>query len=291
MTRRVRGALAVAATLTGLALAAAVLHARETRYATTPDTERLLYLRSGTAADRLMLSFDALAADFYWIRTIQHYGRDRKSRRAAGRFELLQPLLDLTTTLDPKFLIAYRFGAVFLAMPPPDGPGLSDQAIGLLEKGMASNPDRWHLPHDIGFIHYWHTGDYTAAASWFERAAALPNAPAWLGPLAATTRLQGGSREGARRIFTELLASEEQYIRQAAERGLMQLQALGAIDELNALIEKFHAIRGRYPSSWAELLGATPYDAARLPFIYDPVAHRATLSPDSPLAPLPHTIK
>jgi hypothetical protein len=42
-------------------------------------------------------------SDVYWIRTIQHYGRDFKNRKRANRFELLYPLLDLTTTLDPRF--------------------------------------------------------------------------------------------------------------------------------------------------------------------------------------------
>ena len=34
-----------------------------------------------------------------------------KSSADDGRFDLLQPLLDLTTTLDPQFNVAYRFGA------------------------------------------------------------------------------------------------------------------------------------------------------------------------------------
>ena len=52
-------------------------------------------------------------------------GRRRRSRRrrwppiAADDYPLLYPLLDLTTTLDPRFNIAYRFGAVFLAEPYP----------------------------------------------------------------------------------------------------------------------------------------------------------------------------
>ena len=74
------------------------------------------------------------------MRTIQHYGRDRRSARTASRFELLYPLLDLTTSLDPQFNIAYRFGAVFLAEPPPSGPGRVDQAVALLEKGLRQNP-------------------------------------------------------------------------------------------------------------------------------------------------------
>ena len=42
------------------------------------QVERLLYVRSGEAAKRIALAFDALAADVYWIRAIQHYGGDRR---------------------------------------------------------------------------------------------------------------------------------------------------------------------------------------------------------------------
>jgi len=64
--RRVGSLLAgVAASLAGVAAAAAVLHAREVRSPVPPDTDRLLYLRSGKTADRVFLSFDALAADVY----------------------------------------------------------------------------------------------------------------------------------------------------------------------------------------------------------------------------------
>ena len=61
-------------------------------------------------------TLDALAADIYWLRVVQHFGGDRLNHRAARPFELLQPLLDLTTTLDPQFTAAYRFGAIFLAV-------------------------------------------------------------------------------------------------------------------------------------------------------------------------------
>ena len=55
-------------------------------YPLPPPAERLLYLRSGKAANRVLLSFDALAADIYWIRTIQHYGAtaSRRDRRLAS---------------------------------------------------------------------------------------------------------------------------------------------------------------------------------------------------------------
>ena len=120
MTERATVGFALTGVAVGIALAAGVLEEGERRYPLPEPTERVLYLRSGGVADRVMLSFDSLAADLYWIRAIQHYGQDRQSHRASGRFELLYPLLDLTTTLDPYFTVAYRFGAILLALPPPD---------------------------------------------------------------------------------------------------------------------------------------------------------------------------
>ena len=67
-------------------------------------------------------SFESLAADVYWIRAIQHYGGERLAQ-GPRNYDLLYPLLDLTTSLDPYFSIAYRFGAIFLSEQYPGGPG------------------------------------------------------------------------------------------------------------------------------------------------------------------------
>lgn len=290
MSRAGASLLALAGVATGLALAAGVLHARDTTYQVSPSTERLLYLRSGRAADRLMLSFDAVAADVYWIRAIQHYGRDAKSTRTADRFTLLQPLLDLTTTLDPYFNIAYRFGAVFLAFDPPDGPGRPDQAIALLEKGLKHNPDRWQYAMDVGYIHYWYTRDVMQASRWFGRAAAMPHAPEWLRPLPAMMLVQGGDRMAARWMLKELANSEEAYLRRAAERSIAYINALDGMDTLEGLIEEYHTSHHVYPTGWSDLVRArmltgVPLDHGKtgVPFVYDSVSHRVTLSPDSSL--------
>jgi len=289
-----RGATVVGtcALLGGLVAAAGVLHAGDVRYPTTPETERLLYVRSPGAARRLALSFKGLAADVYWIRTIQHFGRDLRSDRVSGRFELLQPLLDLTTGLDPHFNIAYRFGAVFLALPPPSGPGRVDQAVALLEKGLQSSPDRWQYAYDIGFVYYLYARDYGTAGTWFTRAAAMPGAPAWIQPLAAQTVARGGDRAYARRLLAELLTSDQEYLRQDATRGMAQIDALDAIDELQRLIDDYHRAEHAYPSSWSDLirtgrLPGIPADGARVPFVYEAAAHLVLIDSKSPLAPLP----
>jgi hypothetical protein len=290
MTARLRTIVVLGVVAIGLALSAFTLHARDEKYTLPGTAEHLMYLRSGTAASRVMLSFKAIAADVYWIRAIQHYGRERKT---GGHFDLLQPLLDLTTTLDPRFNIAYRFGAIFLSMEAPNGPGRADQAIALLKKGLDANPSRWQYAHDIGFIYYWYTSDKVSAAQWFEQAARMPGAPSWIRPLAATTLVEGGDRAGARAMLNELRNSEEKYVRDAAERSLSQLKALDDLDALNALIAQFaDRNAGAYPASMIDLMHASgypriPIDPARVPYAYDPVSHAASLSPQSPLNPMP----
>ena len=236
--------------VTAFLLAVGVLRARELAGEGGRETDRTLYVRSGSLAARLYLSFDALASDLYWIRTIQHYGRERQSSRSGGRFQLLEPLVDLTTTLDPRFNIAYRFGAILIALDPPNGPGRPDRAIVILEKGLRANPDRWQYAHDIGYVHYWHTGRFDEAARWFTRAAAMPGAPRWLGPLAAVTLARGGDRQGARRLLTELATTSDGYIKRSAERGLAQLKALDDLDALQALVRSTAPARAPTRQRW-----------------------------------------
>ena len=83
------------------------------------DPNRVLYVRSGAAMDRMVMEFDALASDVYWIRALQVYGGERLIKDRPRNYDLLYPLLDLATTLDPYFTIAYRFGAIFLSEPFP----------------------------------------------------------------------------------------------------------------------------------------------------------------------------
>lgn len=294
MTRRLT-AVTIVGSLAGIGLAAGVLHARQTDYPLQPQTERFLYLQSGKAARRVFLTFDALAADVYWMRAIQHYGRDRKRPDDGHRFELLQPLLDVTTTLDPQFNIAYRFGAIFLALESPNGPHRPDQAIALLEKGLRQNPGRWQYAFDIAFVHYWNTNEFGQAADWFDRAAAMPGAPEWLKPMAAMARLQGGDRQHASQLLNELLKSEESWIRQAARRGLDQIEAMKMIDALQAAVEDYHAKRGEYPETLPDLIRVgyppAPPDPTGVPFEYDAKHHLVIVSQKSTLNPLPTTIK
>jgi hypothetical protein len=277
-----------------LTLSIAVQVVRDRRF-TMPgdDLTSVLYVQSPEAMRRLALSFTALAADLDWIRAVQHYGGDHRTD-VIKKYELLYPLLDRTTTLDPRFNIAYRFGAIFLAEPYPLGAGRPDLAIALLEKGIAAT-GRWEYYEDIGFVYYWQLHDYKAAADAFTRGAEAPGGPWWLKTMAAVTLARGGDRATSRRLWLQLLQSaDNDWLRSQAELRLTQLDAMDQIDQLEAIVNRYRAMTGRLPDSWlalerARLLRSNgpPADPTGAPYQLDAETGRVSLSPASKLRPLP----
>jgi hypothetical protein len=292
--RAVAGLLAAAAVLWGAALT--LQAARDQRYSRPEADADLLYFHAGPAVRRLALGFDGLLADIYWIRAIQHYGDTKLSKKPDKQYRLLYPFLDLTTTLDPRFTVAYRFGALFLAEPYPDGPGRADLAIRLLERGLSADPTRWQYAQDAGFVYYWWVQDYKAAASWFDRAARMTGAPWWLRSMAATTLAQGGDRRSSRQLWQQLYdTSEHEWVRNNAQLKLAQLDALDQMDALAGLIRRYTAQTGRFPESWAAIgalgwLRGVPADPSGTAYVLDRTQPGGVaVASSSPLFPIPPT--
>jgi hypothetical protein len=294
------GAGAVFAAGAAICFAGAVaLHAMEDRWAPKPDVDRpeLLYVRSPAVARRAAFRYQGVAADVYWIRTLQHFGQEHLAPPPHVRsYGLLYPLLDLTTTLDPYFSIAYRFGAIFLGEPYPGGPGRPDLAVTLLQKGLRAQPAKWQYMQDLGFVYYWHLRDYRSAATWFRRAAEVPGAPNWLKPLEAVTLAEGGHRSASRMLWQQLAQSEEEWLRDAAKLRLAQLDAMDAIDALHGPVERFRQQHPGESVTWQKLAGArllpgVPLDSSGTPFLLDPATGYITVARESKLFPLPGQIQ
>ena len=254
------------------------------------STPNFVYVRSPEAMKRLALSYQSLLADIYWIRAVQHYGGTRLANDPAAKYDLLYPLLDLTTSLDPHFNVAYLFGALFLAGPPPGGPGRPDLAIALLEKGLAAQPDKWEFAESIGFVHYWWRQDFPEAAAWFRRAAQMPGGPFWLTSMAAVTLAEGGRRDSSRVLWQEIAKSEFEGLRSEAQRRLAQLDAMDQIDQLQAAVDAYERQAGRPASDWDDLrragyLRGLPADPTGAPYRIQ--SGRVSLDEQSRLHPLP----
>jgi hypothetical protein len=252
------------------------------------------WIQSPGLMRRLAVGFNAIWADVYWIRAVQYYGSTSLSTDERKNYDQLYPLLDITTSLDPHFNIAYRFGSILLSEGYPNGPGNTDQALTLLQKGIHEMPNKWQYYHDAGFVEYWWRRDSQAAAGWFIKASKLPGAPNWLQPLAASVLAEHGERDASRALWTQLKDhAEHEWLRQAANRGLMQLDAEAHIELLEPLIHKFFDMNGRFPKGWQELTGGPVKMLRNLPrdpagFIYDldPVTGSITVARKSPLFPL-----
>ncbi len=297
---------AVVAVLVLGAMSVGLQMLRDKRYPLTANDEETLYLTQ-RATGRLIFTHRSLVSDLYWIRAIQYFGEhSHRAERLESTFlrpplalaaeppvsfDLLYPLLDITTTLDPHFNIAYRFGAIFLSEGYPHGAGRPDQAVALLEKGVNTSPDKWQYWEDIGFVHYWNEHDYPKAAAAFARGADIPGAPWWLRSLAATTLAKGGDRAASRLLWQQMgETANNEYARNAARLKLQQLDAVEIIERLQAAIDGFAARRGAPVTSWNDLIAGrvipgVPLDPAGVP--YELQSSRVAISPRSPLFPLP----
>ena len=271
--------------------AVAIQVAADARIAVPPAERSVVWVQSTGVMKRLALGFDALLADVYWIRAVQYYGSTKLSTDAGKTYDLLYPLLDMTTSLDPDFRIAYRFGAILLSEPYPNGPGRPDQALALLQKGIEQSPERWEYYHDAGFVYFWWYRDEPQAAEWFLRASKIEGSPEWLPQVAASMLVHGNEPESARALWQRLAESEQEWMRESAKRGLLRLDAEQAIEQLLAVVNRFYDDAGRFPASWQELvrtrrLPGVPVDPSGTPYVLDPVSGQVTVARNSYLFPL-----
>jgi len=279
--------IALVVLLLGGALLVGVQDRVDRTLAAHREEVQLLYLSSPQWVKRLSFGYDGLLACLYWTRAVQHYGR----RHMAGgdrTYPLLQPLLEITTTLDPELLIAYRFGGIFLSEPPPHGAARPQQAIALLEKGIQHNPDYYWFWYDMGHLYYRSLKDYRRAAEAFAEGAKNPQAGPFMKVMAARIAAEGGDPRWARFLWAELYKStDDQYIRRNALNHLQGLQADEDIKYLEALVARYGTQTGRPAGSFedlvaAGLLRALPLDPAGYPYRLG-ADGRVRLDPDSPI--------
>jgi len=212
--------------------------------------EEVLFLPSGNALKRLSLGYSGLLADIYWTRAVQYYGAQSNQRSA--RYDLLAPLLDITTDLDPKLLVAYEAGSVLLAQK-PGGAGQPDKAVALVEKGIRENPDYWRLYFTLGFIHYLDRKDYKAASEAFEKGSKVPGALPWMKVMAARMAERGNEIPVALELWNTIYQTNP-TLRDTAVKHIVSLQAAADIKELTRRIAVYQQKSGSPPDTWADLI-------------------------------------
>ncbi len=203
------------------------------------------------------LGLEGLLADWYWMKSLQYLGdkfvKSNEKNIDIGDLRplnprLLYPLLDAATTLDPKFMAAYSYGAVVL--PAIDG----EQAIKIAEKGIKENPNEWRFYHQLGYI-YWRMKNYEKASELYEQGSNIPNSPPFMKSMVANLKNQGGSRETAREIYKQLFnETDDKQVKENAQIKLLELDSLDEREMIRPILKEFKEKNGRCVNNFRELL-------------------------------------
>ncbi len=193
-------------------LLAAALPARSPRGA--PDAAPVL--PAPDILRPLLLGFHPIVADLYWLRTVQYFGARLESETASPH---LYALVDFVTGLDPHFVDAFQLGALFLIIR-----GQYPEAIAIYEKGIALNPSRWELPHDLGRLYFLELKDDAQALRWWLVADALPGRPHYLPRFIARLHARTGRLETALQLWQAVAeTSENAWVRRRAAEEIRQI--------------------------------------------------------------------
>jgi tetratricopeptide (TPR) repeat protein len=234
----------------------------------------------------MSMEYAPLLADIYWTRAVQYYGQ--KHAEHQRNLDSLWPLLNITTTLDPHLLPAYRFGAMFLSEKAPDGAGRPDLAVQLIERGIHENPEYWRFYEDLGFIYYIDVKDYAKASQSFAEGSKNPRAAIWMKIMAAKIAAEGESLETSAFLWTDIYQnSNDAQMKKNALDHLQLLRARKDCQQIDVLGDEFAKRVGRRPISMRELLESgllrrAPVDPLGFPYDIGDDG-RAQLNIDSPL--------
>ncbi|HSS98534.1 MAG TPA: hypothetical protein VLK33_15970 [Terriglobales bacterium] len=247
--------------------------------------QETLYIASPKVLKRLSLGYDGLLADIYWTRAVQYFGSHHANQ--SSEYDLLAPLLNITTTLDPQLMPAYEFGSNFLSPEPPQGAGKPKEAVELVEYGIRHNADNWRLYFNLGFIYYTELHDPAKAAEVFQRGSQLPNAHPWLKILAAKMAGDAGDTKTARMMWSATYdTTTDKMVRANAAAHLKALQVDDDVNALENIVARYQLTAGHPPASFAELirsgfLPGVPVDPLGNPYLLTPDGRIEVSDPDS----------
>lgn len=240
----------IAAALAGLVALTHAVHVGLDS-APLPQPTRLEETLPSPGATRfLALGQHALVADYYYLRSLDHFG-DVQFHRA--HYPNLEPFLSRVLELDPYHRMAYVFAGTALTL---DGMEIR-ASNALLEKGLIHRPDLWQVPFYLGFNHFYFLQNYPEAARMLARAAKLEGAPEVAGPLATRLSAEAGEPElGIRMIDSMLEGVSDEHLKQTylERRALLVLEV--ELAWLRRALERFAAETGKPAKSLDELVRA-----------------------------------
>ena len=283
---RISRVIPVLLLLAGFAGVWKLQHALDAQREALGSSQDEVMLRSPKLIKNLSLEYAPLVGALYWTDVVQYYGN--KHRFQDQNLSELWPLLDITTTLDPHLVVAYRVGSVFLSDAPPRGAGEPDLAVELLERGIRENPGYWRFYQDLGNVYYFDKKDFVKAAAAYEEGSKYPGTPIWMKAMAAKIATEGESLETSLFLWEEVYKStNDPHLRESAVKHIRIARTELDLGELDRMSDAYEKKTGHRPESLAELIQAgmlpgAPNDPEGFPYQLGPEG-KARVSSRSPM--------
>lgn len=215
----------------------------------------------------------SLAVDLYWVRMVN------LSAMVTVPWEGKQLLQwgEFLTDLEPTFYHAYAVGGLLGTVDVGDQTYNTVEAGALLQKGIDHLPNEPRLPIYLTFLQMELLRDHRAAAKTLQKAATIPSAPAYLGPLA--TRLMAGSGDfDTAVLFAQTLSqTDDPATREFFETRILEIRQEQLLRGLDDVVARFTEETGHPPADLEELVRTGALSA---PLPEDPLGGTFYLTPD-----------
>lgn len=207
----------------------------------------LSYVPSGEYLKMAVFGYRSLAADLMWLTAVQHFAGRNQSRE--GYLHAYRAA-EATTDLDPSFVHAYQASGTILSV----WARMPLESVAILKKGVEHNPTVWELPFFLGYDYFYELHDPVTAAQYFRQAATLPNAPPWLGKLAARMTVEAGDPDSAMEFLQRLHgATADERTREGLMDRMREVEAERRIRILEGAVKQYRERYGVFPKDLNDL--------------------------------------
>jgi hypothetical protein len=255
----------------GAAAAALLSRAPSSR----PGPEGPLVLPRYELLHALFAAQQQMVADYYWVRTTEAMG---SAVTAADHLDIYH-YGKLVTDLDPDFRYVYAF--VGAGVPARAGPREewvnTRESTEIMERGLVRFPKYVMLRILLAYNYSSYHRDYRRAAEILAETARIPDAPVYLGALAARLLAVGGEMDTAMAIARDLAeTAPDPETRERMARRVLELEAEQVFRDVDQQIAAFQKAEGRPPAGVAELKmrGYLPHG------LVDPLGGEITIGQD-----------
>jgi hypothetical protein len=96
--------------------------------------------------------------------------------------------------------------------------------------------------------------NYEKASEIYEQGSKVVNSPPFMKSMVANLKNQGGSRETARQIYTQLAEeTEDKQAKESAKLRLLEIDSLDERDAINSILKNFKEKSGRCANNFTEI--------------------------------------